>query len=344
MMKHISTFFHKNERWLTPAVLLAGFILDSLTIRRADLLIENMLLGLYFLVVFGGTLVWHVIEAKSRKTVSLLEFQSFLFLAIQFIFGGLFSALTVFYVKSASIFASWPFLLVLFGGMIATEYFKKHFAQFLVQLGTLYILLFTYSIVVVPLFVRKISSAVFIGSGIVSLVIMFLYLCIFYKFVPTLIRNNRKYLIAIIGGIFGLLNAFYFFNLIPPIPLVLKDSGVYKSVTKSPAGYELANFTNYFSLKTFKREYVISPGSPVYFYSSVFAPVRFEQKIVHEWQKKNGAGKWVVVSSVPFPIYGGNDQGYRGYTISEQVTKGEWKVLVKTGEGQVLGGETFIVR
>ncbi len=167
---------------------------------------------------------------------------------------------------------------------------------------------------------------------------------LFKKVAPTLINGKTKYLISIVGGVFVLMNIFYFFNLIPPIPLALKESGVYQNVTKQSQGYTLTDFSHRFSFRNFKKEYNVAPGSPVYFYSSVFAPIKFEQGILHEWQKRNTKGEWITVSSVAFPIFGGNDLGYRGYTISQQITKGEWRVLVKTDGGQVLGGETFVVR
>ncbi len=343
-MKSISTFFYRNEKWLTPAVLLGGFVLDNLTIRRSDLLVENIVMTAYFFLLLGSMLVWHKIESSRVKTVALLEFQSIIFLVTQFFFGGLFSALTVFYVKSASFFASWPFLLFLFGGMISVEYFKKHLTQFYVQIGTIYLLLFTYCILIVPLFARKISSPVFVLSGLISLVIITLYLFIFYKAVPSLIVHRKRYLVYILGGIFVLMNTFYFSNMIPPIPLALRDSGIYQNVTRGQTGYSFVNFANHFSFKTLRQEYIVPAGSPVFFYSSVFAPVKFEQRIVHQWQKKNIQGDWTTVSIVAFPIYGGNDSGYRGYTISHQVTKGEWRVLVKTQGGQVLGKKSFIVR
>lgn len=343
-MRHISDFFRRNERWLTPLVLLGGFVIDNLTLRRADLLIENLLLAGYFLALLGALLVWHKLESREQKTLKVAEFQSIVFLVIQFIFGGLFSALTVFYIKSASVWASWPFLILLFAGMISTEYFKRHFTQFILQIGTLYLLLFTYLIVVVPLFVRQISWWVFVLSGLVSLGVIYGYLRLFKRVVPALFVGSLDKIKATILGIFILMNAFYFLNVIPPIPLALRDDGVYKSVVRNDTGYVFAEFDRRFSWRTLKKEYVVPAGSPVYFYSSVFAPVRFEQVIVHEWQRKNGKGDWVKVSSVSFPVYGGSDTGYRGYTVSQQVTPGEWKVLVKTRGGQTLGGETFVVR
>jgi hypothetical protein len=343
-MKKISIFFKQNEKWLTPTALIGGFILDNLTLRQVDAVFENIFLTVYFVLVMGGLLVWHSIQTKVQKSVSLVEFQSILFLFVQFLFGGLFSALTVFYIKSASLFASWPFLFILFGGMIATEYFKKHFNQFLFQITTLYFLLFTYSIVIIPLFLRSIGTWIFIISAIISLCLIFAYLLLFKKITPALFDHTEKKIIAAIGSVFLLMNIFYFTNIIPPIPLALKDSGVYKSVTRVGSDYNFSYFNSSFSFTQFKREYQVVPGTPVYFYSSVFAPVRFTQSIVHEWQRKNTQGDWIAVSNVNFQIQGGNRNGYRGYTISSQVTKGEWRVLVKTKNGQVLGGETFMVK
>lgn len=344
-MRTISNFFQKNEKWLTPTALFGGFIIDNLTLRRADLLIENLLVSFYILVVLSGVLIWHKIESQEKKTISHIEFQSILFLFVQFAFGGLFSSLTVFYIKSASFLVSWPFLLLLFGGMIATEYFKKHFTQFLVQLATLYILVFTYLILIVPLLVRKINAWVFLLSGVISLIVIFGYLFAFYIIVPSLIKNKQKNIfIAIIGGIFVVINIFYFTNIIPPIPLSLRDSGVYQNIKRQNSEYSFVDFESSFSWRYLKRQYTVPSGSPVYFFSSIYAPIKFEQNVVHEWQRKNKEGDWSLVSKVGFPIIGGSDSGYRGYTISQQVRPGEWRVLVKTQGGQVLGSTNFLVK
>lgn len=343
-MKYISSFFQKNEKWLTPTALLGGFFIDNLTLRRSDLFLENLLLFFYFIVALTGVFFWHKIESKHPKTEKLLERQSLIFLITQFCFGGLFSSLTVFYIKSASFFASWPFLALLFGGMIATEYFKKHFTQFIVQLATIYMLLFTYFILIVPLIVRAINPWVFILSGLLSLVALFGYLAIFNIHISNLIYKKERIITLVIGGIFVLINVFYFMNIIPPIPLALRDSGVYKYVEKTGNSYVFENFAHSFSFLKLKDVYTVQSGSPVYFYSSVYAPIAFKQKIVHKWQVKSPSNEWLTISRVEFPIYGGSETGYRGYSISNKVTEGEYLVSVETDKGQVLGVTRFMVK
>ena len=343
-MKIISNFFQRNEKWLTPTALLGGFIIDNLTLRRSDLLLENLLLAFYFVVAMLGVLVWHKFESRRTQSQKHLEYQSIIFLVTQFAFGGLFSSLTVFYIKSASFFASWPFLLVLFGGMIATEYFKKHFTQFLVQLATLYVLLFTYLILIVPLIVRAINPWVFVLSGILSLVAIFGYVFAFNLYIPKLIEKKESLILIVIGSIFALINIFYFTNIIPPIPLALRDSGVYKLVEKNENTYTFVSFQNKFSLKSFKQEYVVPAGAPIYFYSSIYAPIKFNQKVAHKWQKKNNSGEWITVARVEFPIFGGSDAGYRGYSFISNRSAGEYRVFVETNSGQVLSVEHFVVK
>jgi hypothetical protein len=342
-MKIVSNFLHKNEKWLTPIVLLGGFVLDNLTLRRSDLLAENILLAVYFVIILFGLLIWHTLEQKRSKDEDRLGYQSFIFLIIQFAFGGLFSSLTVFYIKSASFYASWPFLLLLFGGMIATEYFKKHFTQFLVQLVTLYILFFTYLILLVPLVVRAINYWTFLLSGILSLVAIFGYVLLFKIYIPKLIKGREAFLVSLIGTVFIFINVLYFTNIIPPIPLALKDSGIYQKVEKKAGTYTFVGFDNKFYFKNLKQEYYIPSGTPVYFYTSVYAPIKFNQKIVHEWQKKNTKNEWVTILKIDFPIYGGNTNGYRGYSVSNKITTGEYRVLVEIDNGQVLGIKKFIV-
>ena len=125
---------------------------------------------------------------------------------------------------------------------------------------------------------------------------------------------------------------------------MLKDSGVYKNIRREDKEYIFASFERNFSWKNLMYSYTISQNGPVYFYSSVYAPISFKQKIVHEWQVKDLNGDWETISQIPFLIIGGSDIGYRGYTISNRIKQGEYRVLVKTEKGQVIGGERFLVR
>lgn len=50
------------------------------------------------------------------------------------------------------------------------------------------------------------------------------------------------------------------------------------------------------------------------------------------------------MSRIAYPIVGGRDGGYRGYTYTSSIVPGFWWVTVETGEGKVIGGTMFVVR
>jgi hypothetical protein len=148
----------------------------------------------------------------------------------------------------------------------------------------------------------------------------------------------------LILGIFGLVNLLYFTNLIPPIPLSLKDGGVYHSIQKNADGnydvtYEDYGWKGYFNLYPDFKE---TPGSPIYAYSAIFSPKELNITIVHEWQYYDATqNKWVTSNIINLPLIGGRDGGFRTYSMRYDLPAGKWRVLVQTQSGQTIGSTRF---
>ncbi len=144
--------------------------------------------------------------------------------------------------------------------------------------------------------------------------------------------------------IFTVVNILYFTNLIPPIPLSLKDAGVYHSVEKNQDGnydatYEDHGWRGYFELYD---DFILAPGSAVYAYSAIFSPKGLNLVIVHEWQHYDEAqGKWLTASVIDLPVVGGRDGGFRTYSVRSDLTPGKWRVNIKTESGQTIGHLRF---
>ena len=140
--------------------------------------------------------------------------------------------------------------------------------------------------------------------------------------------------------------ALYFLNVIPPIPLSLKDAGVYHDVYRNMTnGYttsgEQKTWKDYFS---FKDVVHIQEGQSVYLYSAIFSPADFQTTIIHEWQRYDDVHhRWVTISEIPLQAIGGRDGGYRTYSKKSSVQSGAWRVNVKTTSGQVIGRLRFDV-
>jgi hypothetical protein len=156
--------------------------------------------------------------------------------------------------------------------------------------------------------------------------------------------ESKKLLFAAIGGIFLLVNMLYFTGLIPPIPLSLKDAGVYYSVQRNSAGdYQTVGeqqvWQNYFKLYP---DFHAVAGLPVFVYSAIFSPPALNLGVVHQWQYLDGNGRWQTVNTINLRIVGGRDGGFRTYSEKTTgLTPGHWRVNVLTTTGQLIGRVRF---
>jgi hypothetical protein len=337
----LADWYHRYEQRISIAAMIAGFIFDSFTIRRIDLLTENIVILVYLALAGGALVVISLLDEYMKGEGFLDELFS---LIMQFAFGGLASAFFIFYSRSASIFSSWPFLLMLLFFLVGNEFFKSSYGKLSFRGAAYYFCILSYSVLIIPVVLANISDWVFVLSLIISLLI-FKLLTIVIKYVARGEYESSR-LGLLIGPIIicSLMLVLYFTRILPPIPLALKDAGVYQSLTHSAGNYILTTEKRSFMDKfDFYQEVHIVAGSQLYFFSSVFAPTKIKTEIVHEWQMRDQNGKWQTVSTVSFPVTGGADGGYRGYSQKSNFNTGRYRVNVKTPRGSLIGRTTFDV-
>jgi hypothetical protein len=139
----------------------------------------------------------------------------------------------------------------------------------------------------------------------------------------------------------------YFFNFIPPVPLSLKEIGIYHDVTReSGVGYHVSyEPPNWFAFwEETNPVYHAQIGDPVYCFSSVFAPTGLSTPVSHIWQWLDPAtNTWQEIATISFPIDGGRSAGYEGYSLILLPYAGEWRCNVETSSNQLIGRTTFSV-
>ena len=140
-----------------------------------------------------------------------------------------------------------------------------------------------------------------------------------------------------------LINLLYFTNLLPPIPLILKQAEIVHSINRSGGNYVAT-----VEAKTWWQKWQFYPSvhqtsNPnLYAYSAVFAPTNLNTTIVHDWQFYDESAKtWVSQAKIPLAISGGRDGGYRGYSQKSVMRVGKWRVNIQTARGQILGRIKF---
>lgn len=347
-MRHsLKEFFEKYEKHISSLVLVGGFILDNFTLRRVDLWWDDALLIAYLLIAGVSLVCVNLYDGGRVKTKFFENAHPWFMFAMQFVLGGLFSASFIFYSRSATLAASWPFLLLIFVYLLGNEFLKKHYARLGAQVIAYFMALFSFLIFFVPVVMHQMGDLIFLLSGVLSLLVIAGFVHLLLHVVPDHARESRKIIFRGVLGIFCVMNILYFTNIIPPAPLALKEVGVYKNVIKNSDGTytldgEKKNFWSFFQSEQVVN---ISAGEPLYLFSSVFSPTNLNTKIVHVWQLYDENTKeWVNKGRIPLSIFGGRDGGYHTYSIKENIIPGLWRVNIETERGQLIGRETFRVR
>jgi len=350
ILNKFSDLYKKFEKYISPVGLIYGFIFTSLTLTRVDMWLENFWIVVHLLIAGFGilavTLFENRAEVKKLAEVEREKFNFFLTLIIQFSFGGLFSTFFVFYMRSSSPADSWLFIFFLLVLLIGNELWKKHYQRLVFQIIVLFVSLYLFLIFLLPVLFYRLGADLFVYSGILSLIIVFLFLLLLRKFAQEKFKKNHNILMVSLFSIFIIMNTLYFTNVIPPIPLALKNDGVYHSIIKNNVGnYEVQSeptvWKDYFN---FYPVFHKQTGESVYVFSSIFSPVNFMTNIIHQWQYYDEVKKvWIDSSKIILPITGGREQGYRLYSSKQMVTPGLWRVKVMTVSGQVLGRIGFKV-
>jgi hypothetical protein len=334
------------RHWLTVAFL-AGFLTDFLLLNRIDDWFDNIVLLFHVVVSTVSLLGLYAALAErfgERWSRWILKAAS---IGMQYSFGGLFSGMLIFYGRSGDVAASWPFLLCIALAIAGNELIHDRGRRLVFNVLAYFVGLFSYLVLVVPVFTGYMGPFVFFLSGLGALVIVYGIVLVLKKIIPQYMYLHTRQLVFVITGTFVMLNGLYFMNVIPPIPLSLKEITIAHSVIRYPQTreYELKyEPIAWWNLYEVWRPTIRPSATTAACYSSVFAPTKIKTEIFHQWDYYDEVlGEWVERFRIPYPITGEAVDGYRGFSASDNVYPGKWRCSVKSTRGQLLGHKVFYV-
>lgn len=346
----IKALYLKYEKFILPLSFIFGLLVDSLTLRRIDLLFENLVFITNLSAAALVIALFNAYDAGKLRGKIFDKIIPFSPILMQFAFGNLFSAFIIFYVRSGTAFVSWPFLIALAVLFIGNEFFRTRYSRLTFHMSVFFVALFSYSIFILPVLLDKIGPIIFLLSGVAALLALGLMIFFLSRIMPERLKLNLRPLLFSIGGLYIIFNVLYFTNIIPPVPLSLKESGIYHSLKRV---YDVDNYIyqamfepapKYLFFETQSNVFHWVPGNPIYAYSAVFSPTNINIPIYHKWSYfDTETGDWLEAARVSFPIIGGTDGGYRGYSYIYIHNAGKWRLDVITARGQVLGRREFTV-
>lgn len=314
---------------VTMSVFLSGFLLDIFTIGRIDDYLNFLAHFIYLiLLIFLFTRLNKTFENPRLSLINKHSLDIFHFLS-----GGLLSAFTIFFILSSSIAQSSIFILFILFLMVMneSEYFQK--GNDWIKLFLVQFCLSSFMIIYVPVIMGLTGTIVFLIATIFGAVILPLLL-------KKLKNNSYNHSIVCSAFVTFVFIIMYIFNFIPPVPLSVKEIGVYHDVKKINNEYHL--YKEVSRLKFWSQgdqDFVAQQGDKVYVFARIFAPKRFEEKVYIQWEVWQD--DWKVSDRIPLKVTGGNDWGYRAYTFKKNYTEGTWRARIVTENEKEIGRVNF---
>lgn len=332
------------EHHIAATFFLGGFIIDALIFAHVEYETKHALI-IFYLTVAGGSILLFQFLARYRTESQKTPLQLFLPFMIQFAFGGIMSGMFVYYFRSASLMQSWTFLLMMLLMIVGNEFLRKRYYRLEFQISVFFVCIYAFLIVLIPYLQKEIGAQIFLESGALSVGVLVLFLMLLSVVNITALKYSLRTISMSAVAIMLILNGLYFTHLIPPIPLLLSEVGIYHTLTRTTDGQYVGTeepVESYANLIPFRTHF--HGGGSIFFFSAISAPTALNTVITHEWQYRDETrGAWVTSAEIHFPISGGREGGYRAYSQKNDIAPGKWRVNVLTQNGQSLGSYTFIV-
>ncbi len=327
------------RRFYPVAAFLGGFVWDAMTIGRRVRAVDlwqlgAFLLGSALLVIWlayreSGKRVAPSAEKSLRGRFAGLAWQA-PYLLLQFLFGGIFSALFILYFKSSGHLGTWltvTFLgILLVGNEFAGKRYGRHFTLLWALFALNAILLFNFAL---PHAVGSLNPLWFYVSTAAGVALAHLL----WRLAP-----GRPGRILPSWGLAATLLLAWWLDMIAPVPLVKQDLAVGHGFTLQSGRYLLQ--VERPPMWQFWRDQASSvhvvEGEKLYGVSAVFAPLGVTAALEHRWEFRESGG-WRLAYRNRFNSTGGRERGFRGYSWVLNPSPGEWRFIVATQDGRTIG-------
>lgn len=346
LTNRIKSYYTKHETRLNISFFLAGVLLDIFTVSDIDSPITIIQQVVYLFAV--GLLLYFDFLSRQEGGIQIYKFFNKIWayrdLAIHFFMGSLLSIYSIFFIKSASLFSSFAFIIFMISLMVINElkFFKQNRISF--KIGLYLICVFSFFSMIFPVLLGYVGWQPFALSLVATLFFLWgLYRLLLRRVTKaSVLRNALIFPGVAVLSIFGL---FYYLGWIPPVPLSTQEIGIYHDVQRIDGDYILKHQTpTWMFWRKGDQHFVAQEGDKIYVFVRVFSPARFSDSVILHWQLYNEIKQeWMTTDRIPMSIRGGRKGGYRGYASKQNYQEGEYRVLIETKDRREIGRLGFWV-
>lgn len=339
--------YNEKEGIYNSLFFIGGVIFDIVTLDDIDSLM-SISQQLFYILTIGTFLYFDLIHRYSPLNIrkGFHTIWNYRGPILHFLLGSLLSIYSLFFIKSASIVSSFGFVMFMLVLLVGNELKVVQKQQVSLKIGIYSICIFSFFSMIFPVLLGHVGKIPFSLSVFAS----FLFILSFYRLIYKKIDNKnslRKALLLPSFSILSIFTLFYYLGWIPPVPLSVKEIGVYHNIERNTVGdyelfYEKSDWQFWLSgdqnFKSFQ-------GEKIYIFTRIFSPARFNDTLYLNWQTYiESKNKWVSTDRIPIKISGGRKSGYRGYAFKENYSEGDWRVLVETNDQREVGRINFSVK
>jgi hypothetical protein len=332
--KGLRAYLHHNEKKLDLAFFIGGFIFDVLMIEAPDS-ISGILQQVFYLILIAVLIHYELLFRlhKWRPGKWMRKLWTWRTFVLHFSLGNLLNMYSLFYIKSASFFSSLIFLVLMIGFILANELPVVKGAKVSAKVALYAICLFSFLSIIFPILFGFVGWIPFLFAVIATILTFALQSKMLLRTVVDRALLTKA-LVAPAVTVMTVFVVFYALGWIPPVPLSVKEQGIYHQIEKRGDKVLLSFEQSWW--KPWQKsdgDFNAEVGDKIYFYAQIYSPTRISDEVAIRWLQKDSRGKWVPSDRIPMSVQGGRADGYRGFAFKSNYTPGEWQVRVETSAG-----------
>lgn len=337
-------YYAANEALFGALIFVGGFVFDIFTLSDVDDPLSLIQQSVYLLLV-GLFIYFESLENMKSWVVPtwLQKIWVVREIGMHFFLGSLLSLYSLFFFKSASLATAFVFILVMALLMVANEFPQLQKRGPLVRWMLWTLCLLSFFQIVMPLVFTYVGWAPFLVAWVLTGVFVAAVYYLMTKGLHEYVKETRS-LLWPSGAALAVFLVLYFLKMVPPVPIVLKDIGIYHRVEKIGDEYVRTEERPWWKFwHRGDQDFYAKPGDLIYAYFAISSPGRIEDQIRLRWMFKDPRVGWQSADTQDIQIRGGRGDGYRGFAFKRNYQEGQWRVQVETRDDREIGRLSFQV-
>lgn len=337
-------YYAVNEALFGSLIFIGGFVFDIFTLTDYDDPVGLIQQSIYLLLI-GIFIYLETLDTRQALTLPPWAMKVWVVreIGMHFLLGSLLSLYSLFFFKSASMATALIFMIAMAVLLVANEFPQLQRRGPIIRWALWTLCLMCFMQVVMPILFTYVGVIPFLFGWVIAVLGLACVAWLLTKSFTTQLRETRNLLWPSAAAL-AVFFVLYFFKAVPPVPIVLKDIGIFHKVEKVGDTYILTEERPWWKFwHRGDQDFQAKPNDLIYAYFAIASPGRIQDQINIRWMFKDPRAGWTSMDSQPIAIRGGRGDGYRGFTFKKNYQEGQWRVQVETSDDREIGRLSFEV-